>query len=201
MAQMLRGAKADDITALAQRHFQSTLRPYYFATSIAIMQSLQSHGIEIHIISAGPELFVRAAARSLGLSPVQVHGIRTVQRAGVVTEELLYPVTWADGKRKRMEELLREMSLLPPDRAIHVIAGFGNNYGADGPFLKWIAEQPLPAGRPIAVMINGGKEPDPYRGLFRRVEQAAVVGVEQIEPGVAHACGSEGGNGSCAGQN
>lgn len=176
IAQMMRGARADSIAELAARHFQVTLQQHYFAASRAIMRDLQTSGIEIHIVSASPELFVRAAARSLELPQDRIHGIRTVQRAGVVTEEVLYPVTWADGKRERIQEILREMGRRAPVRPIHVIAGFGNSYGTDGPFLKWIAGQNLPAGHPMSVMINGGKEPEPYRGMFRRVEQSSVVG-------------------------
>jgi phosphoserine phosphatase len=176
IAQMMRGARADDIAALATRHFQATLRRHYFASSLAIMRDLQANGIEIHIVSASPELFVRGAAQSLDIPPERIHGIRTVQRCGLVTEELAYPVTWADGKRERIQEILREIGLRTPGHTVYVIAGFGNSYGTDGPFLKWIEEQTLPSGHPISFMINGGPEPEPYRGLFRRMVQSAVIG-------------------------
>lgn len=45
----------------------------------------------------------------------------------------------------------------------------------DGTILEWIAKQSLPAGRAVAVMINGGTAPDRYKALFHEVEQRALA--------------------------
>ena len=39
-----------------------------------------------------------------------------------------------------------------------------------------VVEQPLPAGRPLAGMINAGFAPAAYRRMFRSVRQTRVVG-------------------------
>jgi phosphoserine phosphatase len=175
LLQMLRGARAEAVSALAEEHFGAVLKRYFFAASTDMVAGLREADIEVHVVSASPELFVRGAASFLGIDPEQIHGIRAVPRDGRVTEQLIYPVTWADGKRERIEELLRERQARSPSRRVFVIGGFGNSYNTDGPFLKWIAAQALPGGRPLAVMINGGEEPAEYRGLFYCVKQEALV--------------------------
>ena len=62
-----------------------------------------------------------------------------------------------------------------PGKQVFVLAGFGNSYGTDSPFLKYIVSQTLPAGKPVSVMINGGKAPTEYRGLFIQVRQDEIV--------------------------
>lgn len=56
-----------------------------------------------------------------------------------------------------------------------MLAGFGDSYGTDGPFLRFIATQHLPAGQPIAVFYDGGAEPAEYKGLFYQARHAATV--------------------------
>jgi len=173
--QMLRGASADQLSQLAERAFETRYSPHYFASSMNIIRGLQSAGVEVQILSASPERFVRGAAASLGIEPERISGIRVNERAGLLTEELIYPVTWADGKRRRLEAILQSRANKDPGRPIYLIGGFGNSYNTDGPFLAWIAGRSLPAGKPVVVMVNGGSAPAEYSGLFTEVEQHTVV--------------------------
>jgi phosphoserine phosphatase len=168
--QMLRGARAEDVSTLAAETFATRYRPYYFAGSLHIIRGLQAAGIEVHVISASAERFVRGAAPTLGIDPARMSGIRVVERDGLLTEKLIYPVTWADGKRQRLQEILATRTNRDSGKEVFVIGGFGNSYNTDGPFLAWIARQSLPAGRPVVVMINGGSAPPEYAGLFTEVE-------------------------------
>jgi len=174
LVQMLRGAKTADVQALAEKHFNSVLRNHLFASSMAIIKQLQKAGVEVQVVSASAEIFVRGSSKSVGIPKLQMHGIRVVARNGVLTEELNYPVTFAGGKTERIQEVLQAKRF--KSKPTYVLAGFGNSFNTDGPFLKWIASQRLPAGKPLAVMINGGNEPEAYKGLFRLVQQTAVTG-------------------------
>ncbi len=173
--QMLRGANADQVSRLAEDAFRTRYSPHYFASSVYIIRGLQSAGVEVQIISASAERFVRGAAATLDIDSERISGIRVIERAGLLTEELIYPVTWADGKRKRLEQILQARADAEPGKPIYVIGGFGNSYNTDGPFLAWIAKRSLPAGEPVVVMINGGPSPAAYSGLFTEVEQHALV--------------------------
>jgi len=173
--QMLRGANADQLSRLAERAFQARYSPHYFASSMYIIRGLQSAGVEVQIISASAERFVRGAAATLGIEPERISGIRVNERAGLLTEELIYPVTWADGKRRRLEEILHARAKQEPGKPVYLIGGFGNSYNTDGPFLAWIAGRSLPVGKPVVVMINGGSAPAKYSGLFTETEQHTLV--------------------------
>jgi phosphoserine phosphatase len=174
--QMLAGARTDDVAALARGHFERILRPYVFATAQRLLDGLAAAGVENHIVTASAEVFVRGASGCLGVPVERIHGIRGREENGRLTTELIYPVTFAEGKRARLEEIVAAAQRETPGREIIVLAAFGNSYGTDGPFLAFTARQQLPAGHAVAVMFNGGEEPERYRGLFRRMEIDAVVG-------------------------
>lgn len=176
LVQMLAGAKADAVAQLAREHFDRTLHPYIFATSQFLLSGLAQAGVENHILSASGELFVLGAGPHVGVPPERIHGIRTRIVDGRLTHELLYPVTFAEGKREMLTEIVAAARRETPGREIFVLAAFGNSYATDSAFLAFTARQPLPAGHPVAVMFNGGNEPAPWQGLFRRVTVGAVVG-------------------------
>jgi phosphoserine phosphatase len=173
--QMLRGAKADDVLRLSQGYFSGTLSNYLMASSVKIIRALERGGVECHIISASPDLFVKGAAQSLGIPAGHIHGIEVRARDDRLTEELVYPVTWNVGKRERLRELAAEMERAPGGRKAFALAGFGDSYNTDGPFLKFIATQHLPAGEPISVFYSEGPEPAEYKGLFFQARHATTV--------------------------
>jgi phosphoserine phosphatase len=175
--QMFRGALAADVAALAREHFGAVLHRYYYAGSLEVLRGLESAGVENHVISASAGLFVRGAAPTLGLPEERLHGIvvRT-DAAGRLTGDLVPPITWAEGKRAKLLEIVAAAHEAHPGAEVYVLAAFGNSYGTDGAFLEYTARQTLPAGRRgLAVMINGGAAPERYRGYFREVTQAATV--------------------------
>lgn len=175
IVQMLRGGSVDALVELAEHTFENVYKPHYFAGSMYILEGLQQAGIEVHIISASAERFVEGAAKTLNIHPDFIHGIRVIEKDGLMTEELVYPVTWNEGKRKHLEAVLAARAAANPGREIYVIGGFGNSYNTDGPFMAWIAKQNLPAGKPVVAMINGGDTPQDYSGLFTEIAQAATV--------------------------
>lgn len=177
IAQMLRGAARNDIDALARSAFDTELRRYFFASSVEVLRGLLDQGIDVRVISASAEFFVRGAASVIGIPARHMHGIRLVEHDGKLTEELVYPVTWAEGKVRRIEEILQSLKRDQPERDVFVLGAFGNSYSTDGPFLEWTANRPLPGGRkPVVLMINGGQPPVQYRGKFREVMQTNLVG-------------------------
>jgi phosphoserine phosphatase len=173
--QMLRGAKADDVLRLSQSYFVSTLSNYLMASSVKIIRALERGGVESHIISAGADFFVKGASQSLGLPASHIHGIELRTRDGRLTEELNYPVTWNAGKRERLQQLAEAIERKPGAGKVFVLAGFGDSYDTDGPFLKFIATQHLPAGEPIAVFYGEGAELGEYDGLFYQARHTATV--------------------------
>lgn len=175
IAQMLRGAKADDLRQLSREYFSNTLSNYLRASSVRIIRELASHGVQSHIISASPELFVQGVATSLDLPTNHIHGIQVRIRDGRLTEELVYPVTWNLGKREKVLDLVAETEREQPGSKVFVLAGFGDSYNTDGPFLKYIATQTLPAGKPISVFYDNTNAPAEYLGIFYQAGHHATV--------------------------
>jgi len=174
--QMLRGAKADDILQLSRRHFSTTLSNYLRAASVHIIRALENGGVESHILSASADLFVKGASECLGIPTNHIHGIELRIRDGRLTEELVYPVTWNIGKREKVKEVTATIEREQPGKRVFVLAGFGDSYNTDGPFLKFIATQSLPAGKAIAVFYDNTNAPVEYRGFFYQASHHATVG-------------------------
>jgi phosphoserine phosphatase len=175
--QMLRGAEVARVQAVAREHFAMVLQRYYYSSSLHVLRGLEAAGVRNLVISASADVFVDAAAPTLTLPEERFHGIALrTDAAGRLTSDVLPPLTWAEGKRAKLLELVAAYEDAFPRSEIVVLAAFGNSYGTDGAFLEHVARQPLPAGqRSTVLMINGGSAPPRYRGLFREVEQRAVV--------------------------
>ena len=118
--------------------------------------------------------FVRGAAASLGIAPERIHGIRVRATDGRLTREVVYPVPFGEGKLARLHEIVRASQAESPLQPVFVIAAFGNDFVTDGPFAAFVARHVLPAGKPLAVMINAGLAPAEYRHVFRSVRQARI---------------------------
>ena len=135
-------------------------------------KALEKAGVENYVVSASPELFVRSAAKSLGVPQWRIRGIRVVIDGDRITTRVVHPMPYAEGK----VENVRELVLARPNGV--AVAAFGNSYSTDGAFLRYVATQPsLPGGaKGTAVMINGGKTLPGYTEHFITVSQSETVG-------------------------
>lgn len=175
IVQMLRGAKESDVRTLAARHFEKVFRHYYFASSLKILKALEENGIENHVISASADVFVGGAAPTLGLPEGRFNGIQVAIENGRLTEKLVYPVTWSHGKTQKLISIVNAMSRRYQGKKVFVLAAFGDSYSTDGPFMRYVVSQVLPAGKPLAVMINAQNAPVEFRGLFIAVRQSEMA--------------------------
>ncbi len=164
------GARQQDIEDLALSEFNHRYQHYYYTSSRSILRQLDQQGIQTVIISASADLFTKMAQSTLPVKNPAIYGIRQEIRNGVLTDKILEPVTYAEGKTEQLRNHIKKVAQAT-GRPVVVLAGFGNSYHTDAPFLKFIADQKLPAGKPIAVMINGGSVPEEYKNLFWRVKQ------------------------------
>ncbi len=168
--QIFEGRTAKEMDDFCMRKFREVYRHWYFASSIRIMKALEAAGVENHVVSASPEVFVRNSAETLGIPRERCNGIRIGEDGGRLTTRIEYPVPFGEGK----VELVRRVVLARPNGV--AVAGFGNSYSTDGAFLRYIATQHLPGNaKGFALMINGGKPRPGYDGLFRLVEQKETM--------------------------
>lgn len=172
LAQMLIGADVEKVDRFCAEGYRETFAQWYFSSSVMMMEALEKAGVENYVISGSPEIFVRNAAETLHLPRNRFRGIRVEEFGGRVTERVIQPVPANEGKI----ENVRGFVLSRPHGV--AVAGFGNSYWTDGPFLRYIATQPaLPGGaKGFAVMINGGKAVGGYTEFFRCVDQTETCG-------------------------
>jgi hypothetical protein len=74
-----------------------------------------------------------------------------------------------------VQEVVAETGREQPGKNVFVLAGFGDSYTTDGPFLKFIASQQLPDGKAISVFYDNTNAPAEYRGLFYQASHSATV--------------------------
>ncbi len=175
LTQMLRGAKESDIDELSSKYFKTVLQNYYFNSSLHILKALENNGVQCHVISASSDIFLDAAAPTLELEKERFNGIEQQIKNGLLTEKLIYPVTWSYGKVEKLQDIIEKIKKQNPRKRVIVLAAFGNSYGTDGPFMKYVATQKLLKGKPTAVMINGGDAPLEYKDLFMQVHQSQIA--------------------------
>ncbi len=169
LPRLFAGNKEEKIFQLAKKHFHTVMHRFYFPSSIHILQNLKANGIDSYILSASAHFFIKGSAGTIPIEANNMYGIEMKIQDGIITQEEIEPVTYADGKTEKLKLIVN--SLLADKKAdqVFILAGFGNSFHTDGPFLEYIAEQRLLAGKPTTVMINGGNAPEEYKGLFREV--------------------------------
>ena len=176
LPQIFAGNKEEVILELAKEHFQSVLKNYYFSSSIRILEELKAVGIQSYIISASAHFFVKGMSGTLPIDGDRLFGIEVEIKNGIITPKEISPVTYAYGKREKLIQIVANLLAEKKADKVFVLAGFGNSFHTDGPFLKYIAEQKIEAGKAITVMINGGEATSEYTGIFKEVIFEHTVG-------------------------
>lgn len=171
-AQLFHGKPVAPMDEFCRREINAVYRKWYFAFSDKVWRALEKGGVENYVVSASPESFVRNAAESLGVGRERIRGIRVAEFGGHFTAKIIYPLPFQEGKIENVREFVNARG------NGYAIAGFGNSYINDAPFMRYIATQAsLPGGaKGTAVMINGGKPRAGYAEHFIKTDQSEVVG-------------------------
>lgn len=175
LPQIFAGNREEVILDLAKEHFQNMLKNYYFSSSIRILEKLEALGIKSYIISASAHFFVKGMSGTLPIGSDCLYGIEVEIENGIVTPKEISPVTYADGKREKLIQIVENILEEKKADKVFVLAGFGNSFHTDGPFLKYIAEQKMETGKAVTVMINGGDAPTEYKDIFKEVNFSETI--------------------------
>lgn len=170
LPRLFAGNKEETILNMAREHFTNVMRNFYFPSSLNILEALNANGIKSYILSASANLFLKGSESTIPIEVENMNGIEVVIKDGIITQEEIEPVTYAEGKTEKLKQIVNNLLQQKKADQVFVLAGFGNNFHTDGPFLQFIAEQRLIAGNPTTVMINGGIAPAKYKDLFKEVE-------------------------------
>lgn len=160
------GQREADMVLRSEQYFDREYHRYYFHDSYHAIQKFEKNGIQNFIISASADFFVKGAASSLGLDPSRFRGIRMQTKNGILTEQPVLPVSYAEGKEAIMKEIIGRF-----DKTA-VLGAFGNSYHTDGNFLRAASKN----YNAVSVMINGSKPvPEKYENSFTEIQLNRTV--------------------------
>ena len=96
----LSGMTAEEIQELGNDMFHEKYQHKMYPEMKQLISNLENYGFEVWILSASPELlYQRFCAEQLGLPEDRILGVKSrVGEGGIVTDELVYPVSQDEGK-------------------------------------------------------------------------------------------------------
>ena len=154
LAQIFAGASAKELGALSRGHFEGVLSGHFYPGAKRLFDGLSALGVEQHVLSASPEIFVRGAASCLGVPAGRLHGIRLRAPRGKLARELAYPVTYAEGKVAKLSLIVKASTTESRGRPVFVLGAFGDSPDNDGPLLAHVSGLALPSGTTVAALVN-----------------------------------------------
>lgn len=110
-AQAMAGMTEAELRRLASQFFQQFKHNIYPAQQ-QLIQRLQAAGVKVWIVSASNQWIIEAAAPELGVPVSQVVGIRLRVNNGVVTDEVIAPVTYRQGKVEAIQRYIGQQPVL-----------------------------------------------------------------------------------------
>lgn len=129
-ASLIAGYSRQRLQSLASRYYGEVFRHYLFPAMKQLVELLQRRGIEVWILSAGPEDLIRGCASYLGVPVERVLAQRFHCRDGIIQPQVDEPVSYAHGKVWYIENFIR------PSRETELLV-FGNSWSNDGPMLRY----------------------------------------------------------------
>lgn len=97
-AQVMAGLSEDEVNRRATAFAAEFVPAHLYPAMRALLEEARAAGCEPWIVSASNEWIVRAAAPLLGIDSAHAVGIRVAVRDGVLTEQVVAPVTYKQGK-------------------------------------------------------------------------------------------------------
>jgi len=80
--------------------------PNYRQPMLNVVEGLEEAGFEVWIISASNQWTIRATAPFAGFDPGRCIGIRTEAADGIITDEIIHPLTCNQGKVETIEQVV-----------------------------------------------------------------------------------------------
>ncbi len=98
LAQINKGVPLQTLRQWAQKAFDQIQPKPIFSEQKKLIDLLKSNGIQVYIVTASITWAVEPGARELGLTDSDVIGIETSVENSLVTDTVLHPITYRQGK-------------------------------------------------------------------------------------------------------
>jgi phosphoserine phosphatase len=140
------GYSEQEARQIAGEYYQKYFVSRIFPEMKAMVRVLQDLGVEVFIVSASCEWFVKPAAKYFDLPESHVFGIRLRRSNGIIQPQAIHPISFAAGKTWYIQNL---MGAFPPGNLLV----FGDSLRTDGHMLRFGARQ---GG--FALLVNPADE-------------------------------------------
>lgn len=111
-AQVMAGMKEADVKVLAEEYFQNHFKQNVYPAQKALIKRLQAAGVEVWIVSASNQWMVEAGAPALGVPLNRVVGVRLDVVNGLVTANIIPPMTFRQGKVDAIQKYINKTPIL-----------------------------------------------------------------------------------------
>ena len=111
LAQINSGQRLTDVQNWAQEAFDEIMPKPIFSEQKKLIDLLLKHSVQTYIVTASIKWAVEPGAKALGLTSDHVVGIETQVVDGIITEKVLNPITYRQGK---VDALLRKTGNIRP---------------------------------------------------------------------------------------
>jgi phosphatidylglycerophosphatase C len=132
MVTSMAGMRETDVKTLATHYFDEQHSRHIYTPMQTLVSTLAATGFSPWVVSGSPLWVVEAGARHFGIPPDHVIGLSVRVENGRLTDEIVRPVPWMEGKADR---ILQELGRRPAIAA-------GNSQG-DAYMLKIASDLPL----------------------------------------------------------
>lgn len=102
--QLNQGKKVEDFLSYCREYIEQE-QLNIFDLQRELIQTLYDHGVQIYIVTASSQLLMTEVLRFLKIPVHQVIGVKTAVSDGLLTDNIIHPVSFGVGKR---EALLKE---------------------------------------------------------------------------------------------
>lgn len=158
------GYDQNEIMQMSDDIYQNVFKNYRHPEMIKLVKFLKMNGYEIFIVSASPDLLVKAAAFHWGIPRENIFGIEIpVNEKGILKAEVVKPITYAKGK---VHAILNKIKARPGDALI--IAG--DSLKTDIDMLKLAKER-----NSLAIMVNATGKDLEYSASIGFINEKMIV--------------------------
>jgi phosphoserine phosphatase len=108
----LSGESVTFLRDLGEKCFNQHYSKKIFQPSRRLIQVLKQHGFEVWVVTGSPQvLYQQFLAKQLDIPIINVVGVKSVVRGGIVTSEMVAPIPQDHGKKEAIETFIQEQPL------------------------------------------------------------------------------------------
>jgi len=109
----LAGLTQQEVEDIGYNSYHKSYKGKFYPEMKALIANLKEYGFEVWILTASPEfLYQKFVAEELGISNVNILGVKSVVKDGKTTGEIIPPIPQDDGKAHTIETFIKVRPLI-----------------------------------------------------------------------------------------